>query len=58
VYSFSKIRVQSPQSLRTNLVCYTDWMKDADAKKLDQIIVMLADMIATFGVASTRSTDD
>jgi hypothetical protein len=33
-------------------------MKDADAKKLDQIIVMLADMIATFGVASTRSTDD
>lgn len=35
--------------MRTSLTWYTDRMRDADAKKLDQIIVMLADLVATFG---------
>jgi hypothetical protein len=30
-------------------VCYTDAMNDTETKKLDQIIVILADIVATFG---------
>jgi hypothetical protein len=36
-------------SCRANLMCYTGHMTDAESKKLDQLIVMLADVQATFG---------